>query len=74
MMLKVNMKKLILVFTILVSFSLVGCLAQIRAENLATNLNDSAAVEHSPYRWVATDLGDGKSRVEQQLIGEVKPL
>ena len=66
-----NRKIVFAVFIIALSLLLSGCLAHMRATNVASNLNAKAENEGSPYRWVVMDLGGDKAKLEQQLAGEV---
>jgi len=64
-------KTVFAVFIIALSLLLSGCLAHMRATNVASSLNARAENEGSPYRWVVIDLGGDKAKLEQQLAGEV---
>ena len=66
-----NTKTVFAVFIIAFSLPLSGCLAHMRATNVATSLNAKAENEGSPYRWVVIDLEGDKAKLEQQLAGEV---
>ena len=66
-----NRKTVFAVFIIALSLLLSGCLAHMRATNVASNLNARAENEGSPYRWVVIDLGGDKAKLEQKLAGEV---
>jgi hypothetical protein len=65
------MKKSFAALSIVLLLFLSGCLAHMRATNVATNLNSQAARQESPYRWYVVDLEGDKAAVEQRLIGDV---
>jgi hypothetical protein len=65
-----NTKTVCAVFILGFSLLLSGCLAHMRATNVASNLNAKAEREGSPYRWVVIDLEGDKAKLEQQLAGE----
>jgi hypothetical protein len=65
------MKKIFTVSTIVLSLFLSGCLAHMRAANIADNFNAQAGREGNPYRWYVIDLEGDKAKLEQKLDGEV---
>jgi len=65
------MRKSLAAVSIVLLLFLSGCLAHMRATNVATDLNYQAAMQENPYRWFVVDLEGDRAALEQRLIGDV---
>ena len=58
------------IYLLLVSLVLSGCLAYMRASNMARHLNYQAP-KGTPYVWVAVPLKGDRAKLEQKLAGTI---